>query len=67
MDFLKEAHLIEPEIIKTRRIIHENPELAYHEEATSRLIAKQLESLGLEVKRGVGGTGVLGILKGGKD
>ncbi len=66
MDFVKEALAIEHEIIKTRREIHQRPELAYHEKATAKLVADRLDALGLEVKRGVGGTGVLGILKGQK-
>lgn len=64
MDFLKDATVIEPEIIKIRRDIHQNPELAYHEEKTAKLVAGKLESLGIQVKKKVGGTGVLGILKG---
>ncbi len=67
MDFLKEAGAIEPEIIKTRREIHQRPELAYREEVTAKLVADRLESLGLEVKRKIGGTGVLGILRGSKN
>ena len=66
MDVLAEAKRIEPEIVKTRRTLHQHPELAYHEKATSKLIAEQLESMGIETKRGVGGTGVLGTLKGAK-
>jgi carboxypeptidase Ss1 len=66
VDFLAEAKHIEPEIIRTRRALHKHPELAYHEVKTSELVANRLVSLGVEVKRGVGGTGVLGILKGGK-
>jgi carboxypeptidase Ss1 len=66
MDFLADAKRIEPEIVKTRRTLHQHPELAYHEEATARLVAERLGALGIEVKRGVGGTGVLGTLKGGK-
>ena len=66
MDFLAEAKRVEPDIIKTRRVLHQHPELAYHEEATSKLVADMLESMGIEVKRGVGGTGVLGTLKGGR-
>jgi len=66
MDFLAEASNIEPEIIKTRRTVHQHPELAYHEEVTAKLVAERLESLGIEVKRKVGGTGVLGTLKGSK-
>jgi carboxypeptidase Ss1 len=67
MDLLKEASAIEPEIIKTRREIHQHPELAYHEESTAALVAGKLESLGIEVRRKVGGTGVLGVLKGPKN
>jgi carboxypeptidase Ss1 len=66
VDLLKEASAIEPEIIETRREIHEHPELAYHEETTAKLVADKLESLGIKVRRNVGGTGVLGILKGSK-
>src|SRR6266567_4866945 len=67
VNFLKEAQGIEQEIIKTRREIHQRPELAYKEEATAKLVADRLESLGLQVKRKVGGTGVLGILRGAKN
>jgi carboxypeptidase Ss1 len=66
MDFLAEAARIEPEIIKTRRTVHQHPELAYHEERTAKLVADKLESLGIDVKRKVGGTGVLGTLRGAK-
>jgi len=64
MDFLAEAKTIEPETIRTRRAIHQSPELSYHEEATAKLVADRLESLGIQVRRGVGGTGVVGILTG---
>ena len=66
MDFLAEAKRIEPDMVKTRRALHQHPELAYHENATAKAVADQLESFGIEVKRGVGGTGVLGVLRGGK-
>jgi carboxypeptidase Ss1 len=64
LDLMQEATSIEPEIIKIRREIHENPELAYKEEGTAKLAADRLESFGIEVKRKVGGTGVLGVLNG---
>jgi carboxypeptidase Ss1 len=64
MDFPAEAASIENEIIRTRRAIHQRPELSYHEEETAKLVAEKLESLGIRVKTGVGGTGVLGILEG---
>jgi len=66
MDLTKEALAIEPEIVRTRRAVHQHPELAYHENSTAKLVAERLNSLGIEVKKGVGGTGVLGILKGRK-
>jgi carboxypeptidase Ss1 len=64
IDFLKEARKIEPEIIETRREIHQKPELAYKERATSKLVTEKLKSLGLKVKTGIGGTGVMAILQG---
>ena len=62
----KAADKIEPKIIAWRRDIHEHPELGNHEVRTSGIIAKHLQSLGIEVKTGVAKTGVVGILKGGK-
>jgi carboxypeptidase Ss1 len=66
VNLLKEAVSIEPEIINTRRVIHQHPELAYHETSTAKLVADKLKSLGIRVKRRVGGTGVLGTLDGPK-
>ena len=57
---------IEPKCIAWRRDIHQNPELGNNEFRTARLIADHLRSLGIEVKEGVGKTGVIGVLKGGK-
>jgi amidohydrolase len=45
--------------------LHRNPELSYHEEKTAAKVAEQLRKLGYEVTTGVGGTGVVGILKNG--
>ncbi len=60
------ADNIEPKVIAWRRDIHEHPELGNHEVRTSGIIAKYLQSLGIEVTTGVAKTGVVGILKGGK-
>ncbi|MDP6538295.1 MAG: amidohydrolase [Planctomycetota bacterium] len=49
-----------------RRDIHAHPELGEREERTASLVARQLESLGLEVRTGVGGTGVVALLRGGR-
>jgi carboxypeptidase Ss1 len=64
MSFVKEAAGIQHDIIAIRRKIHEHPELSYKEKRTSRLVAEKLRALGIEVKTNVGGTGVVGLLKG---
>jgi carboxypeptidase Ss1 len=66
MELVAEAMAFEPELVEVRRRLHEHPELAYQEKATAALVAESLASYGIEVRKGVGGTGVLGILKGGK-
>ena len=57
---------IEARVIELRRQLHQFPELSNREIKTSKLVAKELRSLGLEVQTGVAHTGVVGILKGGK-
>jgi amidohydrolase len=54
------------EIVKIRRFIHMNPELANREVETAKLIASRLEPLGLEVRTGVAKTGVVAVLRGGQ-
>jgi amidohydrolase len=60
------AAAIESKLIAWRRDIHEHPELGEQETRTSALVAAHLTRLGLEVKTGVGNTGVVGLLKGAK-
>lgn len=55
---------IEQKVIDWRRDIHQNPELSNREVRTAAMVAKHLQSLGMEVKTNVGITGVIGILKG---
>ena len=62
----KATDKIESKCIAWRRDIHEHPELGNNEHRTAKLIADHLRSLGIEVKEGVGKTGVVGILKGAK-
>src|SRR5476651_1910743 len=62
----KKADAIESKVIAWRRDFHEHPELGNHEVRTAGIIAKHLQSLGIEVKTGVATTGVVGILRGGK-
>ena len=46
--------------------LHRNPELSSHEEKTAAKMADELRKLGYEVTTGVGGTGVVGVLRNGK-
>jgi amidohydrolase len=55
-----------PQVVTWRRDFHEHPELGLQEIRTAKVIADHLRALGMEVQTGVAGTGVVGILKGGK-
>lgn len=57
---------VEPKVIAWRRDIHQHPELSFQETRTAKLVADHLKALGLEVRTGVGGNGVVGTLVGGK-
>ena len=57
---------IQSQLIAWRRDIHQHPELGEQETRTAKLVADHLKKLGLEVRTGVGRTGVVGILRGGK-
>lgn len=51
--------------IATRRDLHRIPETAFNEHKTSVFVAERLRSLGLEVRTGIAGTGIVGLLRGG--
>jgi amidohydrolase len=52
-------------LIELRHDIHRHPETSGKEERTAGLVAERLRGLGLEVTSGVGGHGVIGVLRGG--
>ena len=56
---------VAPKMVNWRRDIHAHPELSGQEVRTAKLVAEHLKKLGMEVQTGVGGTGVVGTLKGG--
>ena len=64
-DFLRYAHELFPYTKSMRRDFHMHPELGYREIRTAGIVAKELEALNLEVTKGVGKTGVVGLLEGG--
>jgi amidohydrolase len=55
-----------PEVVSWRQKIHAYPELGFQEYETARFVAGQLRSFGFnEVHEGIGGTGVVGVLRSG--
>lgn len=63
-DFIYEAEQLFEYTRALRRDFHHHPELGYQELRTSGIVAKKLGELGMQVKRGVGKTGVVGLLEG---
>ncbi|MCI0393864.1 MAG: amidohydrolase [Chloroflexi bacterium] len=59
---LDKARSLADELVRLRRDIHQHPELGFREFRTAALVADTLAEIGLEVKTGVGGTGVVGQL-----
>lgn len=59
-----EAARMHADIIAWRRHLHAHPELSYAERETGSYIAGQLRGLGIEVREGVAGTGVIGVVRG---
>ena len=53
------------ELTQWRRDIHAHPELGFAETRTAGLVAERLAGFGIEVHRGIGKTGVVGVLKAG--
>jgi amidohydrolase len=60
-ELVKAGHL---ESIAIRRHLHARPELSFQEHATAAYIAERLEELGIEVRRNIAGTGVIGVVRG---
>ncbi|GMV20915.1 MAG: hypothetical protein AMXMBFR57_08640 [Acidimicrobiia bacterium] len=53
-------------LIELRRDLYQHPEVSGQEVRTAKVVADRLRALGLDVRTGVGGHGVVGMLKGGK-
>jgi len=50
--------------VAIRRDLHQIPETAFNEHKTSAFVAERLRTIGLEVRSGIAGTGVVGLLRG---
>lgn len=64
MPTLPEIEAFTPELVAIRRDLHAHPEIGFEEVRTSGIVAEKLADWGIEVHRGVGRTGVVGILHG---
>jgi amidohydrolase len=54
------------ELIRLRRAIHEHPEVAFEEHETAKRVQAFIDRLGIPQRTGVGGTGIVAMLEGGK-
>lgn len=57
---------IEPQLIDIRRDIHAHPELGFEEVRTAGVVTRELTRLGIPHQAGVGKTGVVGLIEGGR-
>lgn len=62
----EEATAMRDRLVAVRRDLHQHPELAFEEVRTAGIVADRLSELGYEVQTGVGKTGVVGVLEGGR-
>ena len=56
---------LQEEMTRWRRDLHAHPELGFEENRTAEMVAEKLRGFGLEVHRGIGTTGVVGVLRAG--
>src|SRR5579883_1731729 len=58
------AHATDENVIAARRRLHQYPELSFQETETAAFVADRLRALGYEPRTGVGGNGVVAVLRG---
>jgi amidohydrolase len=60
-----EVNALYPDLATLYRDLHQNPELGFQEKETSAKLAARVQALGYEVTTGVGGTGIVALMKNG--
>lgn len=65
MNIIDDIRARQSELSRIRRDIHAYPELAFDEHRTGDVVARHLEALGIETHRGIGRTGVVGVIRAG--
>jgi len=61
----RQVNAVYPEVEALYIDLHRNPELAFHEQQTAGKLAERTRALGYEVTTGVGGTGIVALLRNG--
>jgi len=66
MPIIERIAEFQDDLIECRRDIHAHPETAFEEHRTAEIVSRTLTAIGIEVHRGLAGTGVVGTLHGNK-
>src|SRR5215472_16301516 len=61
---LESARAIADSVVADRRAIHRHPELAFKEHETAAVVESRLRALGIPIRTGVAGTGIVGLIEG---
>ena len=64
LEWSQEIDTRQESLIALRRDFHRHPEHSFQEHRTAEIIAERLHAARLDVRTGIGGTGVVGILHG---
>ena len=63
MELVEEIVAMQEELALWRKDIHAHPELGFEENRTADFVAQKLEEFGIQVNRGIGETGLVGVLQ----
>ena len=63
-EWVEEIERRHDDLIALRRDFHRHPELSFEEQRTAQIVAERLSAAKLEVRTGIAGTGVVGVLRG---
>ena len=67
MELVAEIEMMQAELASWRKDIHAHPELGFEEHRTADFVAAKLESFGVQVYRGIGKSGLVGVLREGNE
>ena len=67
MPLIEDISARKEDLARWRQDLHAHPELGFEEHRTAEIVAGKLESFGIQVHRGIGGTGVVGVLRVGNE